>query len=64
MSKVLVIAFGGNALLKHGENGTIEEQYKNVLNTTSELAGLLDRGYRLVITHGNGPQVGIQSLRH
>ena len=55
--KVLV-SLGGNAILKHGQKGTAEEQSVNVQNTAKHLAALLRRGERIAITHGNGPQVG------
>src|SRR2546422_9630999 len=55
--KVLV-SLGGNAILKHGQRGTVEEQEENVQNTAKHLAAILRRGERIAITHGNGPQVG------
>jgi len=55
--KVLV-SLGGNAILKHGQKGTADEQAVNVENTAKHLAALLRRGERIAITHGNGPQVG------
>ncbi len=55
--KVLV-SLGGNAILKHGQRGTAEEQEANVQNTAKHLASLLRRGEKIAITHGNGPQVG------
>ena len=55
--KVLV-SLGGNAILKHGQKGTAEEQAVNVQNTAKHLVALLRRGERIAITHGNGPQVG------
>jgi carbamate kinase len=55
--KVLV-SLGGNAILKHGQKGTAEEQSVNVQNTAKHLVALLRRGERIAITHGNGPQVG------
>src|SRR5260370_7268845 len=55
--KVLV-SLGGNAILKHGQKGTVEEQAVNVQNTAKHLAALLRRGEIIAITHGNGPQVG------
>src|SRR5436189_813811 len=55
--KVLV-SLGGNAILKHGQEGTAEEQEANVQNTAKHLAAILRRGERVAITHGNGPQVG------
>jgi len=62
--ELIVVALGGNALLRRGEKGTFEEQYRNVSDTARYLADLVERGYRLVITHGNGPQVGATLLRH
>jgi carbamate kinase len=55
--KVLV-SLGGNAILKHGQRGTAEEQEANVQNTAKHLVALLRKGERIAITHGNGPQVG------
>jgi carbamate kinase len=52
------VSLGGNAILKHGQKGTAEEQEANVQNTAKHLAALLRRGERIAITHGNGPQVG------
>jgi carbamate kinase len=53
-----LVSLGGNAILKHGQKGTAEEQAVNVQNTAKHLAALLRRGERIAITHGNGPQVG------
>jgi len=64
MKKVAVVAFGGNALLRANELGTIEEQEKHTLDTCEKLIGLINSGYELVITHGNGPQVGNILLRN
>lgn len=58
MKKLGVVAFGGNALLKSGQKGTIDDQETNAYETGEALLGLLNRKYNLVITHGNGPQVG------
>ncbi len=58
-----VIALGGNALTRPGERGTIAEQRANLRRTCEALGPLLDDG-RLVVTHGNGPQVGNELLRH
>jgi len=62
--ELIVVALGGNALLRRGQKGTFEEQYHNVKVTAKFLADLIQRGYRLTITHGNGPQVGATLLRH
>jgi carbamate kinase len=56
-TKVLV-SLGGNAILKHGQKGTAEEQTANVQETAKHLARLVRRGDRLAVSHGNGPQVG------
>jgi carbamate kinase len=53
-----LVSLGGNAILKHGQRGTAEEQEANVQNTARHLASLLRKGERIAITHGNGPQVG------
>ena len=58
MSKTAVIAFGGNALVTDAEHDSIPEQYKTVCRTVSPLVDLVEQGWRLVISHGNGPQVG------
>ena len=54
---VLLVALGGNALIKPGESGTIEEQFRNLRVPIRQIARL-SRDYRIIITHGNGPQVG------
>ncbi len=64
MKKIAVVAFGGNALLRANEVGTIEQQEKNTLDTCEKLISLLRNDYNLVITHGNGPQVGNILLRN
>ncbi len=56
--KVIVIALGGNAIKQADEKGTYEEQMKNVLTTSKEIVKLLKAGFRIVVTHGNGPQAG------
>ena len=60
----MVIALGGNALLQRGQKGTFEDQYENVKKTSGRIADLIERGYKIVLTHGNGPQVGATLLRH
>ena len=54
----LVVALGGNAILRRGEKGTAEEQLGHVRYAARRLAGLVEEGHRIAITHGNGPQVG------
>ena len=53
-----VVALGGNAILQKGDKGTAEDQRRNVEKTAEQLVRLVEKGYRLIITHGNGPQVG------
>jgi carbamate kinase len=62
--KLIVIALGGNALIQKGQTGTFKEQYENVSLTVGKIADLIQRGYQVVLTHGNGPQVGATLLRH
>jgi carbamate kinase len=62
--KLIVIALGGNALLQRGQKGTFDDQYHNLEATATKIADLIERGYRIVLTHGNGPQVGATLLRH
>jgi carbamate kinase len=61
--KSILIAVGGNSLIRAGEKGTVAEQLSNARRTAAAIIGLIRRGYRLVITHGNGPQVGADLLR-
>jgi len=63
-NNLVVLALGGNAILRRGERGTFEEQYRNVCGTVQRIADLVQAGYGVVITHGNGPQVGATVLRH
>ena len=58
MKKIAVVAFGGNAIIRGDQIGTIEEQEKNTYETCLDVIPLLERGYELIITHGNGPVVG------
>lgn len=55
--QTLLIALGGNALVRKGQVGTVEEQFKNLKIPIRQIARL-SRKYRVLITHGNGPQVG------
>ena len=62
--KLAVVALGGNALLRGDQVGTIEEQEQNTMDTLENLIFLLREGYNLVITHGNGPQIGNILMRN
>lgn len=59
----IVVALGGNALLKRGEPMTAENQRANIRRAAAVLAELVAAGHSLVITHGNGPQVGLLALQ-
>ena len=56
--KLAVVALGGNAILRGDQKGTVEEQNQNVRETLENLIYLVKEGYNLIISHGNGPQVG------
>ncbi len=56
--KLIVVALGGNAISRPGQVGDIPQQFENTNYTAKYLADLVAAGYQLVITHGNGPQVG------
>jgi carbamate kinase len=62
--KLAVVALGGNALLRGDQIGTIDEQEQNTTETLENLVFLINEGYDLVITHGNGPQVGNILMRN
>jgi len=54
---ILLVALGGNALIRKGEEGTVAQQFKNLAVPIRQIARL-SQDYRIIITHGNGPQVG------
>jgi carbamate kinase len=58
-----VVAIGGNALILDGQQGTIAEQYDNAVEMARHIAALVAHGWGIVLTHGNGPQVGFILLR-
>lgn len=58
MAEIIVVAFGGNALIKEDQAGTIEEQFANMEASLAGIVELIKRDHAIVITHGNGPQVG------
>jgi carbamate kinase len=57
-SKLAVIAIGGNSLINEKKAVTFDSQYGNVYDTCKHIIKLIEKGYKVVITHGNGPQVG------
>lgn len=58
MSKIAVIAIGGNSLVLDNGHQTVEDQYDAVCETAKCIASMVEQGYEIIITHGNGPQVG------
>ena len=61
--KTVVIAIGGNSLIKDAQHQSVSDQYAAVVETVRHITDLLEQHYRIVITHGNGPQVGFILLR-
>jgi len=60
---LVVIAIGGNSLIKDAGHMTVLDQYQAAGETADHLAAIVEEGYRVVVTHGNGPQVGFILLR-
>jgi carbamate kinase len=58
MPERILVALGGNALIREGQRGTIGEQAKTLRQSLAGVVELVRLGHRLIITHGNGPQVG------
>jgi len=58
MSKKVVVAIGGNSLITDPQHQTVEDQYLAAAETDHHIAGLVGEGWDVVITHGNGPQIG------
>jgi len=54
----IVIAIGGNAIIKERQEGTIAQQFANTRDTVAGVVRLIERGHEVTLTHGNGPQVG------
>ena len=63
MNDFILIAIGGNSLIRTGQSGTVSEQMQNASLTCSYIAELVAKGFQVVLTHGNGPQVGAQLIR-
>jgi len=56
--ETIVVALGGNAILQPGQKGTAAEQRENIAQTAGAIVSLVEMGHRVIVTHGNGPQVG------
>ena len=63
MTKTAVVAIGGNSLIRAGEKGLVEEQRVNARRTAEAIVEIVQDGYAVAVTHGNGPQVGAALLR-
>lgn len=61
--KLVLVAVGGNALIREGQKGTAQEQFQNAVETANVVVKLIKAGHRVVLTHGNGPQVGAMLVR-
>jgi carbamate kinase len=61
--KTALIAVGGNSLIRAGEAGHVHEQRANARRTAEAIAAVIKQGYAVIVTHGNGPQVGAALLR-
>ena len=62
-SPLVVIAIGGNSLIKDREHMSVLDQYRAAGETSRHIAPIVNNGYRVLVTHGNGPQVGFILLR-
>lgn len=58
MKKLAVIAIGGNSLIRDQHHLKVEDQYRQITKTVKHIVEIIEAGYEVVITHGNGPQVG------
>lgn len=61
--KLAVIAIGGNSLISEKDKKSVEDQYDAICKTVTHIADVIDSGVQVVVTHGNGPQVGFIMLR-
>ena len=63
MARSALIAIGGNSLIRAGQRGTTTEQRANARRTARSVVQFIAEGWQVVVTHGNGPQVGAALLR-
>jgi len=61
--KTVVVALGGNAIYRQNEDGSIHQQFANTRKSMEGVADILELGHRVIVTHGNGPQVGNYLIR-
>jgi len=64
MKKRAVVALGGNALIKRGQDGNIYDQFDNTREACDSIVHMIKKGWEVVVTHGNGPQVGAILLQN
>jgi len=64
MKKRAIVAIGGNALIKEGQDGNIHDQFENTREFSESIVKMIKDGWEIVITHGNGPQVGAILLQN
>jgi carbamate kinase len=62
-SRIAVVAIGGNSLIKDSEHETVSDQFEAIRETSAHIASMIEQGWNVIITHGNGPQVGFSLLR-
>jgi len=62
--KTIVVALGGNAIIEEGTEGTIEQQFENTRKSMKAIVGMIAEGHKVVLTHGNGPQVGVHLIQN
>jgi len=58
VSTLAVVAIGGNSLIRDNAHESVEDQYQAVVETAKHIVGMIEQGYEVIVTHGNGPQVG------
>jgi carbamate kinase len=63
LKKLVVVALGGNSIKKEGEIATAQIQFRNIKNACDQIVQIIKKGYNVVITHGNGPQIGNQLIQ-
>ena len=63
MGRLAVVAIGGNSLIKSADRQSIADQWEAMAETATHIAAMIDQGWDVVVTHGNGPQVGFILLR-
>ena len=63
IAKRAVVALGGNAITRSTDDGSVTQDYANLRQSLGSMVELVKRGYQVILTHGNGPQVGNQMIR-